>query len=235
LIIQILSNLFEEGYLHRDKYSVLSAFFAGANVAFRKQALDQVGYYDPLCYCGEDQDMTLRIARAGWELYFEPKAQVRHKNKMTLKSFVRKWYDYGYHHPYIFKKHGSPGFHIFYSRSNKKLKNSGTPMYNQLFGMRFPCRVNIFLTSFLIMHILAVLAIIMAIGGLVIPAIVAGLLAVAIFVLYFKGDFAKKKIGHSLGFVFFRYIANLALLWGGFRGGIHFRMFYISATLDYAG
>ena len=43
MIIQILSNLFEEGYVSRENYTSLSPFFAGANVAFRKKALDQVG------------------------------------------------------------------------------------------------------------------------------------------------------------------------------------------------
>jgi GT2 family glycosyltransferase len=232
LIIQILSNLFEPGYLRKDKYSVLSAFFAGANVAFRKRALDQIGSYDPLCLSGEDQDMTLRIAKAGWELYFEPKARVKHKNKMTLKGFVRKWYDYGYHHPYIFKKHGSPGFHIYYNRSNSKLKNSGEPMYKQIIGMSFPLRVNIFFTSFLLMHLLAILAIILIICGQPIAAIISGILTLAVFIFYFKGDFSKKNIKKIVSFIFIRYAANLALLLGGFTGGIHFKMFYISATLD---
>jgi hypothetical protein len=153
---------------------------------------------------------------------------------MTLKGFVRKWYDYGYHHPYIFKKHGSSGFHIYYS-GNNKTKNSGAPMYNQILGMRFPWCVNIFLTTFLTMHILAVIAIILAISGLPIPAIVFGILTLAVFLLYFRADLSKKNIGKVFAFIIFRYVANLALLWGGFRGGIHFRMFYISATLDYAG
>ena len=43
MIIQILSNLFEEGYLPRESYTSLSPFFAGANVAFRKKALEQIG------------------------------------------------------------------------------------------------------------------------------------------------------------------------------------------------
>ncbi len=111
MIIQILSNLFEEGYL--QKYSLLSPFFAGANVAFRTQALSQAGLYDVNCHSGEDQDMCLRIAKAGWELYFEPKAIVRHKNAMTLRTFVRKWFDYGFHHPYIFKKHSPKSLKIY--------------------------------------------------------------------------------------------------------------------------
>jgi len=53
MIIQILSNLIDEGYLKRERYSLISPFFAGANVAFRREALKQVGAYDENCNSGE--------------------------------------------------------------------------------------------------------------------------------------------------------------------------------------
>ena len=120
MIIQILSNLFEEGYLKREKYSLISPFFAGANVAFRRQALDQVGFYDENCNSGEDQDICFRIAKGGWDLYFEPKAVVRHKNRMVLRAFIHQWFNYGFHHPYLFKKHDSRLGHFCQKRGGQK-------------------------------------------------------------------------------------------------------------------
>jgi cellulose synthase/poly-beta-1,6-N-acetylglucosamine synthase-like glycosyltransferase len=233
MIIQILSNMFQEGYLRRDKYSYLSAFFANANVAFRKEALDQVGLYDTKCISGEDQDMTLRLAKAGWELYFEPKALVRHKNKMTVKGFARKWYDYGYHHPYIFKKHGEKGFHIFIN-AGLKANNSGIPIYSQLLGFKFPVDINIFLTSFLFIHLLALAAIICAASGASIAAIALTAIASILAIIYFRHDFHLRNPGQSVAFLFYRYTANLALIMGGFLGGIKLRTFYISPTFDYS-
>ena len=227
MIIQILSNLFEEGYLRR--YTVLSPFFAGANVAFRRQALNQVGSYDANCRSGEDQDMCLRIANAGWDLYFEPKAIVRHKNKMTLRRFIRKWFDYGFHHPYIFKKHGSKGLKIY---GAGKRSEDGS-IYKCLLGTRFPFYILIFLTPFLIMHLILALAILLAIIGLYIPAIVGGVITLAIAVSYFKADVNWKNVLQTGVFIFLRYAANLALLLGGFLGGAKLRMLYISATFDY--
>jgi cellulose synthase/poly-beta-1,6-N-acetylglucosamine synthase-like glycosyltransferase len=234
MIIQVLSNLFEEGYVKRTQYSILSPFFAGANVAFRKKALDQVGLYDNRCLSGEDQDMTLRVAQAGWELFFEPTALVRHKNQMTVKSFARKWYDYGFHHPYIFKKHGKKGLYIFYTVNKNSRRTSGAPIYQTLIKTGFPFAVNIFLTTFLFMHLLAMIAIILAAIGLVYPAIITGVIAIILAIFYFKGDFGRRKISRSIAFIFLRYIANLALFLGGFRGGLKTGMLYVSPTFDFS-
>jgi len=229
MIIQILSNLFDEGYLQRESYTALSPFFAGTNVAFRSQALSQVGPYDANCYSGEDQDMCLRIARAGWELYFEPKATVRHKNKMTPRAFVRKWFDYGFHHPYIFKKHSSKGMKIYRTSTRRGAES----IYRCLISTRFPFNIHIFLTRFLTMHIFLALAIVFAIIGLYIPAIIGGVITLAIAAFYFKSDLSVKNMLQSITFVFLRYAVNLALLLGGFLGGAKLRTLYISATFDY--
>jgi cellulose synthase/poly-beta-1,6-N-acetylglucosamine synthase-like glycosyltransferase len=190
--------------------------------------------YDNRCLSGEDQDMTLRVAQAGWELFFEPSALVRHKNQMTVKSFARKWYDYGFYHPYIFQKHGEKGLHLFYTANKNVRRSSGAPIYNSLFKMRFPFSINIFLTSFLTMHLLAALAIILAILGFSIAAIVVGALTLLMAAFYFKDDFGKRSFSQSLAFIFLRYIANLALFLGGFRGGLKIRMLYISPTFDFS-
>ena len=229
MIIQILSNLFEEGYLKRESYTALSPFFTGANVAFRSQALSRVGSYDSTCYSGEDQDICLRVANAGWELYFEPKAIVRHKNKMTMRAFVRRWFDYGFHHPHIFKKHGPKGLKIYHTG---KRSEEGS-IYKCLLGIRFPFNTLIFLTPFLIMHILAVISILFAIIGLHLPAIIGGVFTLGIAASYFKRDVDRKYILKTSVFIFLRYAANLALLLGGFLGGARLGMLYISATFDF--
>ncbi len=229
MIIQILSNLFEEGYLKREKYSLVSPFFAGANVAFRRQALDQVGSYDENCKSGEDQDMCFRMAKAGWELYFEPKAVVRHKNRMVLRAFIHQWFNYGFHHPYLFKKHDSKVMRV-YRPSTRREKGV---IYESLFSIKFPLPILIFLTSFLAMHIFLTLAIVFAAIGLYIPAIICGVATLAIAAFYFKADINWKNILQAGVFIFLRYTANLALLWGGFIGGVKLGMLYISATFDY--
>ncbi len=231
MIIQILSNLFEEGYLERQGYSLLSPFFAGTNVAFRKQALSQVGSYDVNCLSGEDQDICLRMAQAGWDLYFEPKAKVRHKNVMSFRALLRKWFNYGFHHPYLFKKHGLKRLRIY--RTSRKGNDSS--LFTGIIDMKFPFNIYVFITQFLTMHIMLVIAIILAILGLKIPAIVVAILTFFIAIHYFRRDIDIKNMLESIVFMFLRYSINLALIAGGLLGGIKLRMFYFSATFDCVG
>jgi GT2 family glycosyltransferase len=53
----------------------------GANMSFRRKALDVVGVFDEN-YRGtfllEDADMSTRVRESGWELWFEPAARLRH-------------------------------------------------------------------------------------------------------------------------------------------------------------
>lgn len=229
MIIQILSNLFEEGYLPREKYTSLSPFFAGANVAFRREALKQVGQYDVNCFSGEDQDMCLRIARAGWDLYFEPKARVKHKNKMSLRALLRKWYNHGFHHPYLFKKFHPGRFRIY--RTNRK--GNDPSLYTTVVDSKCPFDIHVFITPFITMHILFACSIIFAILGLLIPALVALCLLVIRAFFYFRRDLEIRSLFRSIAFVFLRYTINLALIAGGFLGGLKSRMLYVGATFDY--
>lgn len=231
MIIQILSNLVEEGYVNRDDYCFTSPFFAGANVAFRREALLGVGAYDSNCITGEDHDMCLRMSRAGWDLYFEPRAGVRHKNRLTLRSLARQWFGYGYHHPYLVRKHTPKGLRFY--RLGRDA-NSGS-VYRLLVKTPFPFHVSVFLTPYLTMHLMLALAIVLAAAGLHIPAIVAGVLVVAEGIRVFRSDFGAGDIVRSGKFILLRYVANLALIGGGLLGGARLRMLYINATFDYRG
>jgi len=66
-----------------------------------------------------------------------------------------------------------------------------------------------------------------------IPAIVFGALTVAVALFYFRLDMNWRSPWQTLVFVFLRYIANLALIAGGFLGGAKLKMLYIGATFDY--
>lgn len=232
MIIQILSNLCDEGYLEKGAYSFTSPFFSGANVAFRREVFGQVGLYDESCATGEDHDICLRTVSAGWDLYFQPKALVRHKNKGTVRGFVRRWFNYGFNHPYIFNKHTSRGLQIY--RINRG--SSKGDLYRCIFHKRhFPLHVAIFATSFLAMHISLLLTIVTALLGFNIVAWILGSITVLTGIHYFKSDVDGKHPLHSIIFAGLRYAANLALLLGGSLGASRLKMIYISGTLDYKG
>lgn len=229
MIIQIMSNLFEEGYLERERYSLLSAFFSNGNVAFRRKALEGVDPYDRQCNSGEDQDMCFRLARAGWELYFARNAVVRHKCRTTVRTFIRQWFNYGFHHPYLFAKHNFKGFTLY--RMGKGADNGA--LYKELLHVSSPLPVLIFITPFFALHVLLALTVIFAATGLNVHAVVSGALTVAVAISYFRSDMWRKNIPRGIAFVFFRYIVNLALFMGGLLGGARRGMLYIGPTFDY--
>ncbi|MCL5959559.1 MAG: glycosyltransferase [Chloroflexi bacterium] len=84
-----------------------SPFFATANVAFRKSVIDAAGgefWHEPT---GEDVDFSLRILDQGHKLYFSKSAVVKHMHRVTLDSYLRQWYGYGYGHPLLIARHAA--------------------------------------------------------------------------------------------------------------------------------
>ena len=230
MIIQTLSNLFDEGYVEKKADSFTSPFFSGANVAFRRDVFRDIGVYDVNCATGEDQDICVRITTSKWELYFQPKAAVGHKCRKNIKAFIKQWYRYGLHHPYIFKKY-NPGCLVIY-RKIKGVTN-GNLYKRSIYKKRFPVYVVIFLSQFLIVNIFLLLIILGGLLGLTIFALVCALITLGTAIYYFKPDIRIRHPWQTITSIFLRYAANLALLVGGFKGGARLKMMYISPTLDY--
>jgi glycosyltransferase involved in cell wall biosynthesis/GT2 family glycosyltransferase len=76
-------------------------FGSGQNMAFRREALEEVGGFDPVLgtatvtLAGEDLELMLRILLAGRRVVYEPKAIVRHEHQRTYEQFRRRVWGYG--------------------------------------------------------------------------------------------------------------------------------------------
>jgi glycosyltransferase involved in cell wall biosynthesis/GT2 family glycosyltransferase len=76
-------------------------FGSGQNMAFRREALEEVGGFDPalgtatIALAGEDLELMLRILLAGRRVVYEPKAIVRHEHQRTYEQFRRRVWGYG--------------------------------------------------------------------------------------------------------------------------------------------
>jgi glycosyltransferase involved in cell wall biosynthesis len=74
---------------------------AGANMAFRRSALAEVGGFDEslgagsLLRAGEDHDAIWRVLRAGWSGRYEPAALVAHRDWRGRSDLIRMRYNYG--------------------------------------------------------------------------------------------------------------------------------------------
>jgi cellulose synthase/poly-beta-1,6-N-acetylglucosamine synthase-like glycosyltransferase len=84
-----------EGLVHqlvtlraKDKLNLAPAIL-GANCAYRRAALAQVGNFKPGALL-EDSDLTLKLARAGWKIRFEPQSVSYHTTPESVSGYWRQ-------------------------------------------------------------------------------------------------------------------------------------------------
>jgi cellulose synthase/poly-beta-1,6-N-acetylglucosamine synthase-like glycosyltransferase len=84
-----------EGLVHqlitiraKDQLNLAPAIL-GANCAYRRTALAQVGNFQTGALL-EDSDLTLKLIRAGWRIQFEPRAMSYHSVPQTLAGYWRQ-------------------------------------------------------------------------------------------------------------------------------------------------
>lgn len=239
MLIQIFRNSYEQGILkkERDGSSILASFMGGANVAFRRDAIAQVGSYDPNCITMEDADICIRIGKLDWELYRSPKAMVKHKNPTSLKSLIRQWKGYMTYMPYLYRKHNSKAIEVFAFDANAgKIKC--------IFFKPFPVPVLIVLNTTLKINLSLLFFLILSLFKLWIPAFL--FLAYSICCLvqyfwklsrhfylnmkrlgYFEGHQRPKAIKTLIQFLAISYIENLAIVFYSLSGGLRHRMLFL--------
>src|SRR5207249_5017857 len=68
----------------------------GCNMAYRKEALDAVGGFDPrFRTAGDDVDVCWRLQDRGWTLGYSPAASVWHHRRNSVKAYWRQQKGYG--------------------------------------------------------------------------------------------------------------------------------------------
>jgi O-antigen biosynthesis protein len=68
----------------------------GCNMAFRREALAELGGFDPIfTAAGDDVDVCWRLLDAGHEIAFAPAAQIRHHRPSSVRTYFRQQRSYG--------------------------------------------------------------------------------------------------------------------------------------------
>jgi cellulose synthase/poly-beta-1,6-N-acetylglucosamine synthase-like glycosyltransferase len=109
-LIALPGNSLLEKYAER--YKVMSpkfllehpfcAYGQTANLAVRRQILQQVGLFRPYLTTGGDADICWRIQRdTHWKLVFNERAIVRHRHRSNLKELRSQWRRYGQSNKYL--------------------------------------------------------------------------------------------------------------------------------------
>jgi cellulose synthase/poly-beta-1,6-N-acetylglucosamine synthase-like glycosyltransferase len=210
---------FNLGYLLKAKSVGIQPSFATANMAVRREVLQQIGDFDENCITGEDFDLNLRVLNTQWECYYEPRAKIRHRFRADIRALLQQWYGYAFSHPMVIKKYMPRVFEIFIPV---------TRSYTEVVRFPFPARVVIRLNSFYLFHCLFLAGLLASTGspvqiGLFFLCALAG-------AKYFFRPFSFKHPAQAFYFILLRYLVNQARFWGGFLGGLTQGMLFFEET-----
>jgi cellulose synthase/poly-beta-1,6-N-acetylglucosamine synthase-like glycosyltransferase len=229
MIIDITKCEYQHGYLARSESGLFHPFFPTANAAFRRSALDRIGGFDPRCATGEDVDLSVRVARAGFELWHQPDARVMHHDRHTLPGMWWQWFSYGFGHPYLYRKHlDRPRLQVYRYRPEQSGPDSIT--VRCVLDIPFPFYAMLFLGSFQVMHVGLLASILCFWMGWMNGAIASLALTGVSAVVYFSARFDLRKPLRSLGMSVLRYVAHAAYSLGGLLGGLRQGALFVEVT-----
>ena len=72
---------------------------------YRKEAVENVGGFDPEFWCGQDYELDIRLRSAGFKILYTPKTKVYHFKRDSVRSLWRQMYRYGIARAKMVKKH----------------------------------------------------------------------------------------------------------------------------------
>ncbi len=72
---------------------------------YRKEAVAQVGGFDPVFWCGQDYELDIRLRKAGYKILYTPKTKVYHFKRDSVRSLWHQMYRYGIARAKMVKKH----------------------------------------------------------------------------------------------------------------------------------
>lgn len=203
-------------------------FFITANVAYRKSAIEAARACFWTLPTGEDVDLSHQIQRAGFRLYFAPKAKVDHMHRANSQALKKVWVTYGAAHAPLIAKYSPQVCEIVFQafKSKPRLK------------FPFPIKGFIYLGHFHLMHIFWALFLLsggvsLATPGLSIMDIITWvnfLLALYFTFRSFQWCFYMQPRRHLFCWCRMLYLTNLAFILGGAKGLVKYRVFCIEPS-----
>lgn len=194
-------------------------FFVTANVAYRKEAIDDNGrkFWD--LPTGEDMDFGIRARKKGWKFYFLPSASVEHMHRADLPALLRVWKSYGAAHPVLLRAHASNSMEIIF-------QCIGQYPVHPILRIPFFVKGFIYIGNFHLMHIFGILFWIFFIMQWAHPCsfwmkfFAWTTLAAASFFKFrfFRTAFNMEPYNQWLAFAKMKYLTNLYFIMGGLKG-----------------
>jgi cellulose synthase/poly-beta-1,6-N-acetylglucosamine synthase-like glycosyltransferase len=72
---------------------------------YRKEAVEKVGGFDPVFWCGQDYELDIRLRKAGYKILYTPKTKVYHFKRDSVRSLWHQMYRYGIARAKMVKKY----------------------------------------------------------------------------------------------------------------------------------
>jgi cellulose synthase/poly-beta-1,6-N-acetylglucosamine synthase-like glycosyltransferase len=93
-----------------DMDEVVETFHnSGCNVAYRKSAIEEAGWFNEKLITCEDEELDYRILKKGYRILYTPDAKVDHYRRPTWKGFLKQAYRYAIGRMQAIKLHRKMG------------------------------------------------------------------------------------------------------------------------------
>jgi len=196
-----------------------SYFFVTANVAYRKEVVDQNNREFWALPTGEDMDFGIRARQNDWKFYFLPSASVDHMHRADEKALLRVWESYGAAHPPLLKAHAKNFLEIVFQFIGQWPKHPSIKIPSAVKGF-------IYIGNFHLMHMYGILFLISFLLQWLLPE--SMFLRVSSWVClfptlwctfhFFKTAFNIPPYWEWPAFAKMKYLTNLKFILGGLKG-----------------
>lgn len=203
-------------------------YFATANAAYRNDVINKLQlkfWHEPT---GEDIELSLRVRKAGYKLYFAPEARVDHMHRANLPALLTVWVSYGKGHPVLVHTHAKKVFEIVLQNFKKHPR----------IKLPFPFRGLIYLGNFHWLHICGLGFILSGLASLITKGNgISEILTAAFFLLtlrftykFFGGCFRLKPKNKWALWCKIKYLTNWSFMKGALLNFRKYKIFYIEPS-----
>jgi cellulose synthase/poly-beta-1,6-N-acetylglucosamine synthase-like glycosyltransferase len=222
MMIPILKDYYSKGYLPAGSETSIPAYVPNVNMAVRRAAIDHVGGYDEACAAGEDADLSVRTARAGWFLFFEPRARVYHEPRASVSALVRQWKWYGDGGSRFFAKQRTHRLEVYLNLDLPPQMHG----YRRVIATRWwPVPTMLFVSYFTLAHAWLALAVgLAAVGWTGAAACAAGAMVLMLLAQWRRGRLRRLTGRELLLYAGMTYLVNWTCTIHSLRGGVRQRM-----------
>lgn len=95
-------NYTEQSYVRslddKSKYGIKTAFLSNSFAAYRRTAMDQIGWFKDGLILGEDTYAGAKLLQAGYKLAYVADAQVYHSHSYSVWEEFKRYFDIGVFH-----------------------------------------------------------------------------------------------------------------------------------------